>query len=257
MIYQSENFGKSYDYRSGRHTEFIISEHLHDYSEILFCISGEADIKIGDRFLTLKGGELVFIPSNVTHKYMCRNCDVFCAVFSNDYIPLFFNTLGGKVVRSEPVDVSDMKSVTDRLLTLDGTNQLAVCGCLNLLCERVTEKSSFESTGASDPSLYQKAITYISEHYTEDITLKTVAAEFGYNEKYLSASLHSLTGMNFRRLISNYRIDYAMRLLESEDISIAEIAHKSGFSAINSFNRVFLSHTGVAPGEYRKKNKRY
>ena len=48
-----------------------------------------------------------------------------------------------------------------------------------------------EETNCVDGVLLQRVVTYLSTHYTEDIKLCQLAKLFGYNEKYLSHTLHS------------------------------------------------------------------
>ena len=82
--------------------------------------------------------------------------------------------------------------------------------------------------------------------------MKLIAKEYGYNEKYLSHSLYGLTGVHFSKLLAMYRIEYAKELLANEKFAtISEIALESGFSAINTFNRVFKEFTGMTPGKYK------
>ena len=86
----------------------------------------------------------------------------------------------------------------------------------------------------------------------ENVSLRAIAEKFGYNEKYLSHSLHSLTGMHFRHLLAYYRVEQAKELLsQKQDIPIAQVALQCGFSALNTFNRVFKCTTGVTPTQYR------
>ena len=116
------------------------------------------------------------------------------------------------------------------------------------------KQAEFESARPADGILYQKVISYISEHYTEPLTLKELSGRFGYNAKYLSHALHELTGIHFCRLVTFYRIHHAKRLLaEKEEQSITEIALASGFSAINTFHRAFREATGSTPLEYRRR----
>ena len=90
-----------------------------------------------------------------------------------------------------------------------------------------------------------------------NITLSSVAKTFGYNEKYLSHTLHALTQMHFSHLLSLYRIQAAKRLLEgAERKNITEIATACGFGAINTFHRAFKETVGVTPSEYREKFKK-
>ncbi len=257
MIYQNENFGLDYDYKCRWHNGYVVVEHLHEFSELLLCRKGNADVYVKGKHYTLRENELIFILPNFPHGYNCVDCEVVCAVFSNDYIPLFFNELSGRSLVTEAVDVSGLEQVTDRLEALVGGSKTSICGALNLICDRVLSNASFEDEEkALDGRLYQKVISYVSEHYTEDITLKSLAQQFGYNEKYLSSSLHSLTGINFRRLLSYYRISHAKRLLETRDESMSDIAYASGFSAVNTFNRIFKQTEGMTPLEYRVKMRK-
>ncbi len=99
------------------------------------------------------------------------------------------------------------------------------------------------------------AIEYIAKNFKEDITLNFFAKKLGYHEKYLSSSLHELTGMNFRSLLHTYRINFAIDLLHENignKIRISDICMASGFSSINTFNRAFLAFTGKTPSEYQK-----
>ena len=80
-----------------------------------------------------------------------------------------------------------------------------------------------------------------------------MAKTLGYNEKYLSHTLHNLTGIHFRRFVSFYRINCAKRLLvDDRCMNVSEIATNCGFNALNTFNREFKAIVGMTPGEYRK-----
>ena len=176
--------------------------------------------------------------------------------FSNGYLHTFFKELGERELVIKPVDISDIPYLKNKLLELDSSSPLSASSCIHLICEKVMETAQFEKSTPHDAELYQNVISYVSKHYTEKITLESVARVFGYNVKYLSTALHSLLGINFRRFISLYRIDHAKRLLETTDLSMLEVAYSSGFSALSSFNRIFSESLGVTPLEYRKKYRR-
>ena len=253
MEYQNENFGGEYDFRSGYHKGWHVGEHLHEYSELLFCKSGECHVTVGGQKLLLKKGELAWIPPNYVHKYDGDENELICAVFSNDFIPLFFKKLSGRYLRVRAVKMEELAEVMPFLLTLEREDYVTLSGYLNLIAARVLADSEFDSARHTDGILYQKVISFLSEHYTEDITLSLVARRLGYNEKYISHTLHGLTGIHFRYLLLFYRISHAKRMLESEkEISITRVAAESGFSAINTFNRVFKESVGITPSAYRK-----
>ena len=85
----------------------------------------------------------------------------------------------------------------------------------------------------------------------KNISLKAIARDFGYEYHYFSRLLSREYGISFKQLINNYRVESAVHLLESGEYSITEIAAKSGFQSIRSFNHVFKKHMGCAPKEYK------
>ena len=144
--------------------------------------------------------------------------------------------------------------ILDSFYELKADEPLRISGYLNLILAHVLERSELGETRHTDGNLYQKVISYLSEHYAEELLLSEVAREFGYNTKYLSHALHSLTGINFRRLLNVYRVNHAKELLKNErDKSIAYAAAESGFGALNTFNREFKKLVGMTPREYRER----
>ena len=252
MQYQLENFNGEYDFRSRFHDGWQINANLHEYSELLYCQKGAGIVTVNGQNIPLEEGQLAWIPPNYVHKYDFPNAQVVCAVFSNDLIPLFFKVLAGRYFCVSAVDMEELSYLPPLFPALKKEEYLLISGYLNLICAKVIKQSSFENRKHSDGILYQKVISYIADHYREDISLKQIAKQFGYNEKYLSHTLHELTGIQFRQLLSFYRIGHAKKLLTGSTQDITSIAMDSGFSAINSFHRTFKEMTGMTPSEYRK-----
>ena len=254
MFYQNENFGGEHVLRCGTHCGYECSVHIHEYSELFFCKSGTADAIINGKPMSIPQNHIVFIPPNQPHGYNCNEKSfVYCAVFSNDLVPLFFKQLKHKTIVPTCIDFSAYLDLAEALPRLNHASPILLSGYLNLICDVVLNASSYSSTTAKDSVLYQKVLSYISANYTENITLKSVAAKFGYSEKYLSSTLHTLTGINFRKLVSFYRVNHAKQLFQAKKHrTVAEIATECGFSSISNFNLVFKEITGVSPSQYVK-----
>ena len=254
MEYQNENFNGECDLRSRRHEGWLMPENLHEYSEFLYCRRGEGSVTVNGRTFPIREKQLVWLPPNYVHRYDCEGAEVICAVFSNDLIPLFFKKLSGRYFCVFPVAVGELEKIILEFPTLSKEDYLRVSGYLNLICAKVMAEAEFDSAPLTDGILYQKVISYIAEHYTEPITLKSISKKFGYNEKYLSHALHELTGIHFCRLLTSYRINRAKSLLaEGREHSITEIALSCGFSAVNTFHRAFKEAMDITPLEYRRR----
>ncbi len=255
LRYQNENIGKSYSFRRGNYKNgYAVALHIHEYSELLYVEEGCMTMTLDGETVSVPAGHIVFIFPNQSHEYTSRTmCNVWCFVFSNDYLHSFFRTYSNCVPRPSIIKTDEnMKYILELMQTEDCDNAVAITGVLNLLFANLIKKVEFVYKRGDSKSLYNRAINYISANYKNDFTLSDMARALGYHEKYLSSELHELTNMNFRTFLSTYRTDHAKKLLTTTHDSISEIALDSGFSSINTFNRVFKETVGMTPSEYRK-----
>lgn len=252
MEYQNENFNGEYDFRSRFHNGWHMYANLHEYSELIYCQKGSGYVTVNGKTVCLKEGELAWIPPNYIHQYDFDSAEVICAVFSNDFIPLFFKKLNKRFFCVSAINVAEMADILKKFPEMKKEDLLQISGYLNIIGAIVLERSSFESTRQTDGILCQKVFSYLAENYTENISLSQMAKTLGYNEKYLSHTLHNLTGIHFRRFVSFYRINRAKKLLaDDRSMNISEIAANCGFNALNTFNREFKTIVGMTPSAYQ------
>ncbi len=100
---------------------------------------------------------------------------------------------------------------------------------------------------------------YINSNYYEDISLDTIASVAGFSKYHFSRLFRQFTHMSFYDYLNQRRVKEAEKLLLNPTLSITEIALRSGFSSISTFNRVFKSFKNCTPTEfknlYRYRNK--
>ena len=253
MEYQNENFNGEYDFRSRFHNGWHMNANLHEYSEIIYCQKGSGYVTVNGKPIFIQEKELVWIPPNYIHQYDFDSAEVICAVFSNDFIPLFFKKLNKRYFCPSAIGMAEMSDVLKTFPEIKKEDSLRISGYLNLIAAIVIEESSFEKTRQTDGILCQKVFSYLAENFAENISLSQLARDLGYNEKYLSYTLHNLTGIHFRKLISFYRVNRARSLLiNCKEMSISAIATTCGFNALNTFNREFKAIVGITPSEYRR-----
>lgn len=97
-----------------------------------------------------------------------------------------------------------------------------------------------------------KILIYIQENYTERISVKELCRKFGITEKTLYQIIKKLTDKTVNNFITDLRINRAISLLQNGNLSISEIADKTGFDDYNYFIRLFKKRTGFTPLNYRK-----
>lgn len=123
----------------------------------------------------------------------------------------------------------------------------------NVALDVVMSKKDFLPDNNSD-SYYrvQEACEYIIENCTRDISQKEVAEHVNFSIYYFSRIFREYTKESFNDFLTRQRLEQAVRLLTSNDISITEVAFLSGFQSISNFNKTFLKAKGCSPKQYRK-----
>ena len=92
---------------------------------------------------------------------------------------------------------------------------------------------------------------YIYNHYREKITLDDMARLTDYSPSYFSRLFKEKAGCSFTDYLSQVRVQSSKADLATTDLSIPQIAARSGFSSANYFTRVFKRVTGITPAYYR------
>lgn len=107
-----------------------------------------------------------------------------------------------------------------------------------------------DEKGRTNP-LIRGAQEYITEHYTENLTLKGVAEEIGVSGGYLSTLFNQHLQCGFVDYLNKVRVDRACSYLEQNYLKNYEIAYKVGFNDEKYFSKVFKKIMGMSPKEYR------
>ena len=85
------------------------------------------------------------------------------------------------------------------------------------------------------------------------LSLKDISNELNVHPAYLSREFSKhFDNLSFGDYIRKLRIDKSIKLLETTDHTLSEIAYLTGFSDQSHFNRIFKKQTGTSPSVYRK-----
>lgn len=104
-----------------------------------------------------------------------------------------------------------------------------------------------------DKHFLQSVREYIHHNYTQSLSLKQVAGQFGVTPNYLSSAFKKKFGSTMIHYIHELRFQQAKKMLEDPSINIIDIAHTVGFTDAKYFSRIFQKKEGISPREYRKK----
>lgn len=83
------------------------------------------------------------------------------------------------------------------------------------------------------------------------ISIAQLARECGYSDAAFRREWRRWTNLAPRDWLRAQRIEIARGLLTATDLSIAEVAARSGFETAGQFTRAFKAHNGVPPQTFR------
>ena len=106
-------------------------------------------------------------------------------------------------------------------------------------------------TNGAEPADILKARNFIHQHFTDQLSLSSVAKAAGISPGHLSEKFRQITGINFVDYVGRIRVERACARLANGDRRISEIAFDVGFQSLSQFNRVFKKIRGKSPTEYR------
>lgn len=101
-------------------------------------------------------------------------------------------------------------------------------------------------------TLVKEAKAFILEHFREKITLKDTASAVGVSFGHLSKCFNKVEGTSFNSYLLKVRMEEAVKLFQTGERSITDIAYETGVGDPNYFSKCFKKHTGMTPKEYQK-----
>lgn len=106
----------------------------------------------------------------------------------------------------------------------------------------------------ADVSLLKKVVACLEENLDDPrLSVEFISKELGMSRTTLYSKLLELTGETPVEYIRTFKLAKAAKLLEKSDLTIAEIAYRTGFSKPNYFARVFKMKYDALPSEYAAK----
>ncbi len=267
MIVQNSNFGSTHIIRSGIHEgKYCFGDHIHQFCELVLVLDGEIEMTVNGKTEIARAGDITVITPFAIHSFNTPEYSkIHIAVISDSFIVnnITPEELYSKRERatftpsSELLSFLNARGYIDLCLTQLGkrndNNYLHKVSSLIYLIF----SEYFNTVPAVGDSAGKNALStiliYMTEHFTEDLTLESVGAALGYSPKYVSNCVSGLSGFNFRRLLNSLRVEYAKNLLINQrHITVLDVALRCGFSNERSFHRAFLEIVGITPAVYRR-----
>ena len=97
----------------------------------------------------------------------------------------------------------------------------------------------------------QEAVKILEKDPSRSFTVSALALEVGINSFKLREGFKQLYNNTVYQFRLRLRLQLAMQLLEETDLTVEQIAYKTGFESRDSLTRCFKKKLGHSPSEWR------
>ena len=233
--------------------------HFHDSFEIVYMKKGQTRVIINGNEYTLGDNSLCICTPNVIHAYEDDegSIDAVILFVPRRYAKAFFPTLDKNTVTSPIVHDKD-NHFLNRIRTIlnyskqnHNFKEQLLCGYFYIMFAEIFEITGLTDTHRAPPETERRLLSFCLENFRHDISLEQLATELNISKNHISYIFSSKLKVSLPDFIGSLRIKEAKRLI-AEGTSMTDAALESGFASIRTFNRRFLSATGMTPREYAK-----
>ena len=223
--------------------------HTHKHYEIMIVIEGNGFFASGSRKWPFSPGSIFIAPPEMDHSTYSDDgyniisiggkfdnlfaMDDICAIEDNEY---------GEGVMLAKAILRNVHSNKDYAT--------ALCRAFVKYLLMGVERPPFIC------SVVYKITSEIEKQFDDpDFKVTKLLEESGYSEDYIRMKFHEVMGMTPVRYLNEIRMRNAKDLITLYDFSISEVAFKCGVLDNAHFSRLFKSHFGMSPNQYRSSLK--
>lgn len=107
----------------------------------------------------------------------------------------------------------------------------------------------------SNPA-FNELVEYVKTNFKDKFTLDQLAKNFGLSAGYICNLFAKHYNTTLTRFVTQARMEYAVKLIESRDYPLKGIASECGYKDYFYFNKVFKGYYGMAPSKYNSEKTR-
>ncbi len=251
--YESRSDKQNYHYVKHKNDPSV-APHFHSAFEVVMVRRGGMLAVINGEETKILAGEGCFVDSFSLHSYSALELDTEVYVFvgnSPDFDAVFSEIGGVPPVRFRFNNFSLLDTVVAYYKeTVDEEIKgLVFRGAFTLILSMIANENKVLTERRTDKSAeFCAVLRYISEHFTEPLTLRSISAHFGYTPQYFSKIFHRYMKTNLTKYVNVARVNYAKKLFDSNsDKSVVEVAFECGFSSVPTFYRAYKKVFGRLP----------
>ncbi len=99
----------------------------------------------------------------------------------------------------------------------------------------------------------QRALHFIHNNYSTDISLEQVARTVRLSRYHFSRVFKEITGFTYQSYVNRVRIEQAKKMLNDDALSVTDAGYAVGYSDLTHFERIFKKIVGSNPTQFRRR----
>jgi len=251
--------------------------HFHPEIELVYVNKGRGKRHIGNHLSYFNNSQLIILGSNLPHNGFTDGLTAkgseTIVQFKPDFLGESFfqipemdtiNTLFEKAKKGILYKPDTKKIVgpkIESLVHLEGFQRIAkLLEILNDLAEAEdytllnADGFAFE-TAPQDSTKIDIIFKHVNSNFQQHITLEEIADKVSMTVPAFCRYFKKATGKTFTKLVNEYRVVHATKLLSESQNSITDICFECGFNNFSHFNKLFKEFTGKSASKYRSEMK--
>jgi len=239
---------------------------------------GEASIHIEGNFYNINEGDIIILNPDEVHvstkkhdcymeKIVLHISDTLLHQFGADRT-VFFDTISkkpkgiGNLISADTVEKLFLNDKINDCLDYAKNNSLEAqvlitCKIIELLYELSNLVDRVDDTdiySASSNKTANQIMDYINRHYTEDITLETLAERFHFSKYYISHLFKDYVGISPYDYLIIRRLYVCNNLIRGK-YTVRQACLMVGFNNYSNFYRLYKKHFKITPQQFKEQLK--
>ncbi len=240
--------------------------HTHPEYEIQLFLKGNTKYIVEEKVYRIEPGDMIVVRKNQFHA-MYRDKSIACErvilgvpseFFEENNCKAYeeqFLDEAGRINNKIPAHVVKSSGIYDAFMRYKKYSKeytlpkdLPVLKAIIIEILYLLNKcSEFAIADESNGSM-KEVISYLSTHYTEDITLDGLCSEFYLSKYYLCRGFRKATGLTVFEYVRKKRLAKVAEFV-ANGVTIGEAAMQAGFRNYTAFYRAYKTEYQSSPGE--------
>ena len=229
--------------------------HFHRAIELVYCLKTPKPVTLDNTDMLVREGELLVVPPFCTHIFpRTPEHRSICCVLPVGFTDLYESSSGGKTLLPQIIGGDGATGIARMMRGLEHEEQpLVRRGIYTCIIGMLQKYAKSMDKPREESGFHLRVLSYIENHYAEDITAESTADMLGYNKYYFSTLFNRGLSVRFRDYLNMVRINKSLPLLRTH--SVSETARLVGYHSEQSYFSNFKKVTGQTPRAYLLRTK--